>query len=261
MELGSLQQFQLEARQHAESLSTHLTEAAAHVQAGRTDEALDLYRAGQRDLQAFHDKWDADIQRGDPSFAHWWRQHVAEKKAALLMAEGLALRWIGKLDDASAVFERALGLTPAETPEHALLLHGIGGIRHHQQAFAEAEEFCRRAHAEFAALAANVAKTDPNSAGHSWSQAAQALADSAYAALGRGDHTGFEKSLDEAISFAEQHGLLDLADRLWLRQAGYLLAVDASGETVQRVDSEREFCGGDIPPLLQTCLQSKCKPL
>jgi tetratricopeptide (TPR) repeat protein len=240
MELSSLQQFQLEARQHAESLSTLLAEAATLVQTGRADEAINLYRAGHRDLQAFHDKWDAEIRSGDPSFADWWRQYVAEQEATLLTSEGLGLRWMGKLDEAGDLFERALALTPAETPDHALRLHGLGGIRYDQQAFAEAEEFLRRAHAEYAALAANVAQTDSGIASQFWSQAAQVLADSAHAALGRGDHASFEKSLDEAIGFAEQHGLIDLANKLWLRQASYLLGVDASGETVQRVRSERK---------------------
>jgi tetratricopeptide (TPR) repeat protein len=240
MDSRSAQQFQTEALQHANSLSTLLSEASTLVQTGRAQEALDLYRAGHQNLQAFHDKWNAEILCGEKSFADWWRQYVAEQEASLLTNEGLARRWMGKLDEASALFERALALTPATSPDHAFLLDGLGGIRHDQQAFAEAEEFFRRAHAEYAALASNVEKTEPDRASQFWSEAAQVLVNRAYAALAGGHHTGFEKNLDEAISVAEQHGLRALADKFWLRQASYLLSVDASGEVVQRVDSERK---------------------
>lgn len=252
MDLDAAKRFQEEALQHAESHSALLAEARALVQTGRAEEALDLYRRGHRDLQAFHDRWDAEIRSGDPSFADWWRQWVAEQEVELLTSEGLALRWMGRLDDASAAFERALLSTAAETLDHASLLHSIGGLRHQQQAFAEAEDFCRRAHAGFAALASNAAATDPDSAGHLWHQAAVALADAAYAALSRGDHAGFEDRFAEAIGFAEQHDLPDLADKLWLRQASVLLGVDASGETAQRVDAERKRrCARNADPEFQ----------
>jgi CHAT domain len=252
MELGRLERFQEEVLQHAEGNAALLAEAAALVQTGRAEEALDFYRRCHRDLQAFHDKWDAEIRSGDPSFIDWWRQWVAEEEAALLTNEGLALRWMGRVDEASAAFESALRSTAAEAPDHASLLHAIGGLRQQQQAFAEAEDLCRRAHAEFAALASNAAATDPDNAGHVWSQAALALADTAYAALGRGDHAGFENRFAEAIGFAEQHDLPDLADKLWLRQAGVLLGVDASGETAQRVDAERKRrCSRNADPEFQ----------
>jgi tetratricopeptide (TPR) repeat protein len=231
MKASSAKQFQSEALPHAESLNALLAEANALVHSGRADEALGLYHAGQRDLQAFQDKWDAEIRSsGDPPFVDWWQQYVAEQKVSLLTNEGLALRWMGKLEEANALFDNALALTPAESANHAFLLDGIGGIRHDQQAFAEAEELCRRAYAEYAALAVNAAKADPDSARQFCSDAALCLANSAYAALGRGDHAGFNKSFDQAIDFAEQHNLPDLADTLWLRQASVLLEGDASSD-------------------------------
>lgn len=245
-ELESAQRFQSESLQHAESLSELLAQAATLVQAGRANEALELYRTGHQNLQAFDNRWDAELRRGDPSFAEWWRQYVVEQEVLLLTSEGTALRWMGKLDDAGLLFERALTLTPGETYDHASLLHALGGIRFDKQVFAEAEALCCRAHDEYAALAANVAKVDldPESARNSASlflnQATLALADSAYAALGRGSHADFESSLDEAISFATQNDLLDLADKLWLKQASFLLGIDASGETIQRVEAEKD---------------------
>jgi hypothetical protein len=240
MELSLQQQFQGEALQHANALSSLLANASTLIQEGRANEAIALYRTEEQVLQAFHDKWDAVIQSGDPTFAAWWRQYMAEQKGSLLTNQGLALRWMGKLDDASALFERAMALIPAESLDHAFLLDGLGGIRYDQQAFAEAEELCHRAHIAYVTLAADTAKTDPESAPHFWSQATQALVNSAYAALGRGDHAGFEKDFNDAIIFAEQHNLSEMADKLWLKQASYLLGIDASGETIQRVDSERE---------------------
>jgi tetratricopeptide (TPR) repeat protein len=241
MKASTAKQFQSEALQYANSLSALLSEASALVQKGRADEALGLYHTGQRDLQAFQDKWDAEIRSSDdPPFVDWWQQYMPEQKASLLTNEGLALHWMGKLEEASALFDNALLLTPAESANHAFLLDTIGSIRHNQQAFAEAEALCRRAYAEYAALAANAAKADPDSAPQFFSDAALCLASSAYSALQRGDHAGFNKSFDEAIGFAEQHNLPDLADKLWLRQARGLLQGDASGETIQRVDEERE---------------------
>lgn len=241
-ELELAKQFQSEARQHDESFNKLLTEAATLVHTGRADEALELYRTGRRNNQAFHNEWDAEIQRGDPSFAAWWGQCVVEKETSLLISEGLAWRWMGKPDDAGRFFERALTLTSAGTADHAFLLHALGGIRFDKQEFAEAEELDRRAHAEYATLADDEEKADPDSQSVSQfrSQAAQALADSAHAALGLGSYAGFEKSLDEAMSFATQHGLLDLADKFWLKQASFLLGTDASGETIQRVEAEKE---------------------
>ncbi len=240
MELNSQPQLERETTQLAESHQALLAEARTLVQTGRGDEAINLYRASHRDLQAFYDKWNSEIQSGEPSLADWWRQFMADQEATLLTFEGLALRWMGKLDEAGALCERALVLTPAETPEHASRLHGLGGIRCDQREYDEAEELLRRAHAEYVVIATNVAQTEPASAPQFWSQAAQALADSAYAALGRGDYAGFEKSYTDAISFAEQHHLSDLANKLWLRQAGYLLELDASGETTQRFFTEGE---------------------
>lgn len=234
MELNSLQQFQSEATQLAKSHQALLAEARTLVQIGHGDEAINLYRASHRDLQTFHDKWDSEIQSGEPSVADWWPQFMADQEATLLTFEGLALRWMGKVDEASALCERALALTPAETLEHASRLHGLGGIRSDQREYEEAEELLRRAHAEYVVIATKVAQTEPASAPQFWSQAAQVLADSAHAALGRGDHAGFENGFKEAINFAEQHHLADLANKLWLRQASYLLDVDASGATAQR---------------------------
>lgn len=234
------QQLQSEAEQLAESHAALLAEARNLVQSGRADEAINLYRSGHRDIQAFHDKWDSVIRSDEPSFADWWRQFVADQEATLLTFEGYALQWVGRLDEASALFERALALTPADTLEHASRLNNLGTIRHDQQAYAEAEELLRRAHAEYVVIAAAVAQTEPASAPEVWSQAAQVLADSAYSALSRGDYAGFEKSYTDAISFAEQHHLPDLANKLWLRQARYLLELDASGETTQRFFTEGE---------------------
>jgi tetratricopeptide (TPR) repeat protein len=240
VEHSSQQQLEREATQLAESHQALLAEARNLVQTGRGDEAINLYRASHRELQTFHDKWNSEIQSGELSLADWWPQFMADQEAALLTFEGLALRWMGKLDEAGALSERALALTPKETLEHASRLHGLGGIRYDQQAFAEGEELLRRAHAEYALIATNVAQTEPASAPQFWSQSAQALADSAHAALGRGNNAGFEKGFKEAIDFAEQHLLPDLANKLWLRQASVLLEVDASGETTQRVYAEGE---------------------
>jgi hypothetical protein len=239
MEPGSAQQFQDEVRRYAESQGALLSQAQSLVQDGRAADALELFPRAHRDLQAFQDKWDAEIQRGDASFAEWWRQYVASQKVSLMTSEGLALRWMGRLGEASALFEGGLALSPEGSQDHAFLLDGLGGIRYDRQAFAEAEDLCRRAHAEYAALADAVARTDAGVAELYRRQAAQSLMNSAYAALGGGDYAGFEKTLDEAIGFAERYELRDLADRLWLRQAGNLLASDASGETIQRVKSER----------------------
>jgi tetratricopeptide (TPR) repeat protein len=239
MELSSAQQFQSEALRYAESQSALLSEAAALVQAGRAPEALDLYRRAHLDLQAFQDKWDAVIQGGDASFAEWWRQYVAEQKVSLLTSEALALRWMGRYDDAVSLYERALALSPAGSADRASVLSGLAGIRYDQQAYAEAEELSRRAHVEYAAYADALVQTDPDGAGQFWSYAAEQLMNAAYTALAGGNYAGFEQSLDEAISFAEGHGLQEFADRLWLRQARHLLGADASGETVQRVKSER----------------------
>lgn len=239
-ELETAQRFQSESRQHAESLSKLLTQAATLVQEGRADEALELYRTGRQNLQAFDNRWDAELRRGDPSFAEWWRQYVVEQEVLLLTSEGTALRWMGKLDDAGQLFERALTLTSAGTYDHASLLHALGGIRFDKQVFAEAEELCRRAHIEYQVLADNVANTDTVSATQLRSQAALALADSGHAALGRGSHADFERDLNEAINFATQNNLLDLADKLWLKQASFFLGIDASGETIQRVEAEKD---------------------
>jgi Tfp pilus assembly protein PilF len=239
MDLTSAQRFQLESRQHAESLSKLQSEASVLIQSGRAQEALELYRTGHENLRAFRDKWDAEILRGEPSFAEWWRQYVISLEASLLSNEGLALRWMGKLDEAGALFERALAMTPAASSEHALYLSSLGGLRYNQQAYTEAEELLRRAHDEFATHASIAEKSEPDSAPYFWTQAAQSLADSAYAALGRGDQADFEKSFNEAISFAGQHELLELANKFWLKQASYMLAGDASGETIQRIKTER----------------------
>lgn len=244
--LETAKRFQTELLQHAESFNKLIAEAATLVHEGRVDEALELYTTGRQNLQAFDKQWETELRRDDPSFAEWWRQYVVEQEAALLMNEGLALRWIGRPDDAGDLFERALAMTPAETFNHASLLHSLGGIRFDKQAFAEAEDLCRRAYAEYKALAANVGKIDPdpesasNSASLFRRQAAQALADSAYAALGRGSHADFERSLEEAISFAKEHEFLDLADKFWLKQASFLLGNDASGEIIQRVKAEKD---------------------
>lgn len=246
MELNVVQQFQSEAAQRHESFIRLVADATALVQTGRADEALELYRTGHQNLQAFANRWDAELRRGDPSFAEWWRQYVVEQEVSLLTSEGLALQCMGKPDDAGQLFERALTLTSAETVEHASLLHSLGGIRFDKQLFAEGEELCRRAHAEYVALAASAAKVDPdiestsNRASLFLTPATLALADSADAALGRGSHADFERILNEAISFATQNDLLDLADRLWLNQARVLLGIDASGEIIQKVDAERK---------------------
>ena len=240
LELSSAQQFQSEALRYAESLSTLLAEAAALVQAGRAAEALEMYPQAHRDLQAFHDKWDAVIRGGsDASFAEWWRGYVASQRVSLLTSEGLALRWMGRYTDAGSLFERGLALSPEGSADHASLLSGLAGIRYDQQAYSEAEELSRSAHAEYAALAADAAQTDPDGAAQFCHYAAEQLMNSAYAALAGGNYAGFEQTLDEAIGFAEQRGLQEFADRLWLRQARHLLGVDASGETIQRVKSER----------------------
>lgn len=125
MELSSAQQFQSEARQYAEAQSALLAEAATLIQAGRAAAALELYPRAHHDLQAFQDKWDAVIQSGDPSFAEWWRQYVAGQKVSILTNEGLALRWMGRLGDAAALFERGLELSPADSADHASLLKPI----------------------------------------------------------------------------------------------------------------------------------------
>ena len=240
------QRFQTESLQHAESLSKLLAEASTLVHAGRAGEALQLYRTGRQNLQAFDDKWDAELRRGEPSFAEWWRQYVREQEASLLEHEGLALRWMGRPDDAGHLFERALVLTPAETYNHASLLHSLGGIHFDKQAFAEAEDLYRQAHAEYTTLAAKVERVDSdpesasNNAGLFRRQAAQALADGAYAALSRGSHADFERSLEEAISFAKEHEFLDLEDKLWLKQVSFLLGNDASGEIIEKVKAEKE---------------------
>jgi CHAT domain-containing protein len=240
MDARTAKQFQLEAVQHAESANALISEAATLVQSGRANEALSLYQNGLRDFQAFQDKWDATIMSGsDASFAEWWRQYVTEQKVLLMSNEGLALSWMGKLDDAIALCESALALSPAGTPTYASLLDCIGGIRYTQQAYAEAEDICQRAHAAYVALAADAEQTAPDSASLYWSQAVTALANSAHASLGRLDHADFEKSFNQAMALAEQHGLPELADKLWLRLASYMLANDASGETIQRVKSER----------------------
>ena len=249
MELSSAQQFQSEALRYAESLSALLAEASALVQAGRAGEALALYPSAHRDLQAFHDNWDAVIQGGDASFAEWWRGYVAEQRVSLLTSEALALRWMGRHDDAVSLYDRAAALSPAGSADRASVLGGLAGIRYDQLAYAEAEELSRRAHAEYAAHAAVLVQTDPDSAGQFWNFAAEQLMNAAYAALGGGDYAGFEKGLGEAISFAERHGLQAFADRLWLRQARHLLGVDASGETLQRVTSERaQRCSRSTDP-------------
>jgi tetratricopeptide (TPR) repeat protein len=240
MELSTAQQFQSEALRFGESLSALLSEGAALVQSGRAAESRELYARGHLDLQAFQAKWDAAIEGGgDASFAGWWRQYVAEQKVSLMTSEGLALRWMGRLDDAGSLFESALELSPEGSLDHASLLDALAGIRQDQQASAEAVDLWRRAHAAYASLAANLTQTDPDSAGQYWHYATQQLMNAAYAALTGLDYAGFEKSLDEAIEFAEQHELQEFADRLWLRQARHLLGADASGETIQRVKAER----------------------
>lgn len=241
MNLSTAQQFQSEALRYSEAQSALVSEAAALVQAGRAAEALELYQRAHHDLQAFQDKWDAVIQGGDDaSFAEWWRRYLVEQKVSLLTSEALALQWIGRYDDAVSLYERGLALSPAGSAERASTLSGLAGIHSERQNFAEAEELSRRAHTEYATLAAHLIQTDPVSANLYWNQAAQELMNAAYAAMGGGDFAGFEKSLDEAIEFAEQHELQDFADKLWLRRARHKLAVDASGEMMQRVKSERE---------------------
>jgi tetratricopeptide (TPR) repeat protein len=240
MELSAAQQFQGEALRYAEAQSALLSEARALVQDGRAAEALELFPRARRDLQAFQDKWDAVIQGGDdPSFAEWWRQYVAGQRVSILTNEGLALRWMGRLGEACALFESGLEMSPVGSDDHASMLDALGGIRYDQQAYAEAEELFRRAHAEYVALAGGVTSDDPDSAGRYWNYAAQELLNCAHAAISNGDFAGCEKTFDEAIGFAERHELPDLANSLWLRQARYLLAADASGETIQRVKSER----------------------
>ena len=240
MDLSTAQQFQIEARQYAEAQSALMAEASALVQAGRAADALDLYPRARRDLQAFQDKWDAAIRGGgDEPFAEWWRQYLAGERVSLLTNEGLALRWMGRLADAAALFEQGLALSPAGSADHASALSSLAGIHYDQQAYAEAEALGRRAHVEYATLAA-AAETgsEPDSAGMFWNFAAEQLMNAAYAALSGGNFAGFEKTLDEAIGFAEQHGLQAFADRMWLRRARHLLGADASGETIQQVKTE-----------------------
>lgn len=240
MKLDTAQLFQAEARQYAEASGALLAEATALVQAGRGAEALGLYPRARRDLQAFQERWDAEIGGGDDAaFAEWWRQYLVEQEVSLLSSEALALRWMGRHDEARALYERGLALSPAGSLDHASLLSGLAGILRDRQAFAEAIELWRRAHDEYAALAAEVARTEPDDAAPYWNYAAEQLMNAAYAALFAGDFSGFEKGLDEAIAFAERNGLQEFADRLWLRQARHLLGADASGETIQRVKSER----------------------
>lgn len=241
------QRFQTESQQHAESFNKLLAEATSLVHAGRADEALQLYQTGRQNLHAFDDKWDAELKRGVPSFAEWWRQYVLEQEVTILMNEGLALRWLGRTDDAGHSFERALAVTPAETYNHASLLESLGGIHFDKEAFAEAEDLYRRAHAEYTALAARVEQAqdpDSESAGLQANlfrrQAVEALANTAYAALGRGSHADFDRCLEGAIGFAKKHGFVDLEDKLWLKQASILLGNDASGEIIERVKAEKD---------------------
>jgi tetratricopeptide (TPR) repeat protein len=252
VDLAKSQQFQAESIPHAERFSALLSQAVTMIQSGQAEEAIKLYRSGATMLKEFEDRWDADIRSGDPSFAAWWNSYVLDNRATLLSSEALALRWMGKLDEAGALYEQALELTPAAGAQHAHLTSGLGGIRYQQQQYAEAEELCRRAHAEFAAVAVSITDTEPENVSFYWSQAAQSLSDTAYAALGRGDLANFEKTLDEAIACAGEHDLVELADKFWLKQAGFLLGVDASGETIQRVNSERrERCARSKDPEFQ----------
>ena len=239
MNLDTAQLFQTEARRYAESHSALLAEAKAIVEAGRGAEALELYPRARRDLRAFQDRWDAELGGGDAAFAEWWRQYLAEQEVSLLSSEALALRWLGRHDEARGLYERGLALSPAGSLDHASLLGGLAGILYDRQAYAEAGELWRRAHDEYVALAADAARAEPDGAAPFWNDAAVQLMHGAYAALGAGDYSGFESGLDEAIGFAERHGLQGFADRLWLQQARHLLGADASGETIQRVKSER----------------------
>jgi tetratricopeptide (TPR) repeat protein len=235
--LNLAREFQTESLQQAESLSALLREASGMVQSGRAEEVSELYQRGHRELQIFHDKWEVKVRGRDPSFAALLEQQLKDGRVNLLISEALALRWSGKSDDAHSLLSSALELVPLDSPEHASLLANIGGLRYDQQAFEEAEELCRRAHTEFAKLAAVTA--EPEYAVQFWGQAAQTLADSGFAAFGRGDYANFEKTLDEAIGFAMHHGLEQMANKLWLRQVGQMLSLDASGETIQRVKLER----------------------
>lgn len=236
----SSQRFQNESREHAEAQSASRSRALALVQEGRGAEALELYPQAHRDLQAFRDRWDAEIQGGDDAaFAEWWRRYVVEQKVALLASEGMVLQWMGKTDEAVALFERGLALSPAGTMDHASLLDSLASIHFGRQEFAEAQQLWRRAHDEYAGLAAGLGQTEPESAALALNSAAQTLMNIAQAAMAGGDFAGFEKGLDEAISFAEQRGLQEFADRMWLRKARHMLGADASGETLQRVKTER----------------------
>ncbi|HKO44946.1 MAG TPA: CHAT domain-containing protein [Pyrinomonadaceae bacterium] len=236
MELNLAKEFQSESLQHAESLSALLQEVSALTQNGRAEAASDIYQRGHRELQIFHDKWRTKVKHRDPSFAALLEQQVRDSKVSLFMSEAVTLRFRGKSDDALSLLKKALELVPTDSFEHASLLQSIGGLRYDQQAFEQAEELGRRAHTEFARLAATA---DPDYAAQFWAQAAQTLGESAFAAFGRGDYATFQKTLDEAIHFAEQHGLEQVANKLWIRQVGQMLHLEASGETIQRVKLER----------------------
>lgn len=252
MDLARVQQFQKESAANTEHLSALLSEGAAMIQSGRAAEAIELYHKFSQSLHEFDEKWKAELSGGDPAFAELCAKDVADRQTALLMAEGSACLMMGKFDQAGKCTEQALRLNPDPGPEHAFLIHGLARIRQQQASYAEAEELFRRAHAEFSAAASSMAATDSNMAAYFWQQAAQTLSDAAYSALTRGDQTGFEKTLDEAIGFATAHSLLELADKFWLRQSSYLLGVDATGEAILRINSQRrDRCARSKDPEFQ----------
>lgn len=237
MDVASAQHFQTESSEHSQSLSNLLQKASELVQSGKATEAFPLFLEGHRKVDVFYDKWKALVSSGDPAFASWWEQSVKDDRINLLTSEAIAQRWLGNSNEGLKLLTRALDLTTRDTAQHSFLLQSLAGLHYDQQSFSKAEEYCRRAHEEFAKLAATT--TEKEYAIQFWTQSTQSLSEAANAAFGRGDFALFEQTLDEAILFAEQHELAQLANSLWIRKVGQMLAVDASGETIQRVKEER----------------------
>ncbi|KYK36387.1 MAG: CHAT domain-containing protein [Theionarchaea archaeon] len=243
--------------QKCQEEATTLLEQASQYAHNNVEKAYELYKdAGEKENEC-HAIWEEIDQMARPFYESEGplsaiyeeiKQSRQLEEAMSLNSMGMLVLQMGKLDDAQAAFNQALVLVEDEdiylkapslesqvefqnemikafhTVKASSLIE-LGIIHQMKDKFKKAEHYFDTAFEE--CIEHEI-----------WDRAAQALSFKAACALVQGDRAGFLRSIDEAIDFAQSHGLSKLEMSMREIKTSHLMEWDATGEDEKTVSEE-----------------------
>lgn len=250
-----LEQLRTQLQQYQKEV-TDLSEQASQCIRHDVNEAYELFDNARKKVDLIHSIYEEIEQMMRPlcktdetlreAYENMKQQNNGEK-AMLIVSVGDIALLLGRLNEAQESFKQALSLFEEVAPVKITLLEGIEEAQNKyirglqavkalplvglaivfqkKGQFSEAKRYYKMAFDEYNKFEA-------------WNEATQTLSLIATCALAQGNRAEYIHSIDEAIAFAQAHGLPDWERKMKNMKTSSLIDWDVTGEFIETVREE-----------------------